>query len=202
MGEYARHNGRKIKIGTCEQMYYLRADQVKLITPEPASVNPLRRDIAERIRFRFPFPDEDNLDPGCFEKHDAATYLYGAEIPAGVEHGSLQFTRNYPEAGGVILSTPCPFSDAGKASGLRFALNGFPGHVGIHSQRLVDGQLRLVCKCGGCGSLWRIDSLEEAAPLVDLLRRYCDKTDAARTYYETLAQRIVDGYTLPNYWTA
>ena len=31
MGEYARFRGAEIKIGTCESMYYLRADQRHLI---------------------------------------------------------------------------------------------------------------------------------------------------------------------------
>ncbi len=31
MGEYAIYRGERIKIGTCEDMYYLRPDQVHLV---------------------------------------------------------------------------------------------------------------------------------------------------------------------------
>ena len=58
MGEYARHpiHG-PIKIGTCEDMYYLRHSQCHEIVPEAGSLNPAQHD--GELRFRFPFPDED-----------------------------------------------------------------------------------------------------------------------------------------------
>jgi hypothetical protein len=217
MGEYAKHNGKSIKIGTCEQMYYLRADQVHLITPEPNSVNPQLKSTAEQIRFRFPFPSEDGTEPGGFEDHGRAHFVSGAEVPDGVDHGSLQFTRNYPAAGGVILSTPCPLSKEGKASGLKFHFNGYSGDVGIHSQRLVDGQLKLVCKCGGCGALWRMDTLEDCRGVLDSLESTAASLDhrnrianeapgavqckSSGDYYREIARRIVAGYEGENYWT-
>jgi hypothetical protein len=58
MGEYARYNGSDIKIGTCEDMYYLRADQAHLVTaPVDGMLDPIK--YAAQIRFRFPFPEED-----------------------------------------------------------------------------------------------------------------------------------------------
>lgn len=69
MGEFAEYQGDRIKIGTCEDMYYLRADQRHLISGYQ---------FAEIDRFRFPFPDEDDVEPGCFGDHDR-----GIEIPNG-----------------------------------------------------------------------------------------------------------------------
>lgn len=218
MGEYAKYKGQSIKIGTCEQMYYLRADQVHLITPERNSVNPLDAGVASNIRFRFPFPQEDGIDPGAFEDHDKALFCSGVSAPEDIDHGFLQFSRNYPNAGGILLSTPCPLSAAGKASGLKFAFNGYSGDVGIHSQRLVDGQLRLVCRCGGCGALWRNDTLADCQPILDSLEEqaaYLDhqtrianerpgavQCSSSGSFYREVARRIVAGYTEPNYWTA
>ena len=203
MGEYAKHQGHQIKIGTCEQMYYLRADQVKFITPEHNSVNPHSLDTAGLIRFRFPFPDEDTVQPGAFQDYNRALWIYGLEVPEGVDHGSLQFTRNYPSSGGISLSTPCPESKEGKASGLRFGYNGYAGKVGIHSQRLIEGKLKLVCACGSCGALWRNDTLEDCAPILDNLRAEVarDPKDARATLFAEVAARIEAGYTAPNYWT-
>lgn len=217
MGEYAKYNGEQIKIGTCEQMYYLRADQVRLVSAERGSVDPHNRETAGRIRFRFPFPDEDTTQPGAFIDYQRSLFVYGVEAPEGVDHGTLQFTRNYPTSGGIILSTPCPESAAGKASGLKFHHNGYSGKVGINSQRLIDGKLKLVCSCGSCGCLWRYDTLEDCAPILAALEQDAKSRDhetlianqrtgavqctSAGTYYREVARRIVAGYTQPNYWT-
>jgi hypothetical protein len=66
MGEYALYKGQQIKIGTCETMYYLRADQAHLVTPLPGNVDPIKD--ADEIRFRFPSPtrttsSRDSLSP-------------------------------------------------------------------------------------------------------------------------------------------
>lgn len=199
MGEYATYNRKKIKIGTCEQMYYLRADQVHKIHPLRNSVNPQSAEQAGMIRFRFPFPQEDGIAPGAFENSDYGLGLYGLEPPEDIDHNRLQFTRNYPESGGIWISTPCPRSKEGKASGLKFSYNGFSGPVAIHSQRLVDGQLKLIMRCGDCGALWRINSLDECKQVLDTLENY-DKGEQG-DYYREIAKRIIAGYTQPNYWT-
>ena len=69
MGEYATRKdiGERIKIGTCESMYYLRADQAREVYAEPGNVDPIAD--AAAIRFRFPFPDEDGIEPGNFDDH-------------------------------------------------------------------------------------------------------------------------------------
>jgi hypothetical protein len=63
MGEYGTYLGNNIKIGTCEDMYYLRADQRHLV--KAAALHDLTD-----IRFRFPFPDEDHRQPGDFDDYD------------------------------------------------------------------------------------------------------------------------------------
>jgi|ERR1700722_4953019 len=73
MGEYAGFRGDQVKIGTCEQMYYLRADQAHLVRALPGNVDPLKD--AEHLRFRFPFPDEDHIQPGAFGDFDRTVVL-------------------------------------------------------------------------------------------------------------------------------
>lgn len=218
MGEYAmRNDGTEIKIGTCEQMYYLRADQVHLVRKVPNSLDPRSAKIAGAIRFRFPFPQEDNVKPGDFEDFDYGLGLYGVEVPEDIEHSSLQFTRNYPCSNGLLLSVPCPRSKEGKASGLKFGYNGYSGPVHIHSQRLVDGKLMLVLRCGDCHALWRVTTLEECQPVLDALEEQAKQRDhetkianqrpgavqcsSQGDYYREVAKRIVAGYTEPNFWT-
>lgn len=61
MGEYARRksDGAEIKIGTCEDMYYLRyEDKDKVICDEGSDFG---------LRWRLPLPSEDHIKPGDYE---------------------------------------------------------------------------------------------------------------------------------------
>src|SRR5262245_32043164 len=156
MGEYAifKKTGQRIKIGTCEDMYYLRHDQRHLVAAEGGSVD-VNGPEAGEIRFRFPFPQEDRMEPGTFEPFYGLG-VWGIEVPEEIDHHWLQFTRNYPNSGGILLSTPCPESKEGKASGLRFSYNGYSGKVQIVQQRIIGDELWTVCECGSCGAKYRL----------------------------------------------
>ena len=71
MGEYALYNGEQVKIGTCENLYYLRYEHRKQVQPLPNNLNP-NGDEQYECRFRFPWPDEDyTAAPGTDnERHD------------------------------------------------------------------------------------------------------------------------------------
>lgn len=75
MGENAKYSGEVVKIGTCEQMYYLRAEQAAQVEPVPHSLDPIRH--ATGIRFRFPWPDEDGTAPGSFDPPGRTLMLEG-----------------------------------------------------------------------------------------------------------------------------
>ena len=166
MGEYAMYRGEQVKIGTCEQMYYLRADQAHLVTPiVPGNVDPVKD--REHLRFRFPFPDEDNIEPGDFGDFDRSANL-DVLCPEGVDHDSIQFQASP----GYLVSLPCPESADGRNAanllGLTFHRNGWPGgNTGIHSQRVVGDRLVTICKCVGCGALYRLPTAEDAIPYIE-----------------------------------
>jgi hypothetical protein len=128
--------------------------------------SPVNGPEAGEIRFRFPFPHEDGKPPGNFEPFFGLA-VHGIEPPEECDHNSLQFTRNYPQSGGILLSTPCPESKEGKASGLKFHYNGYSGKVRISQQRIIGDELWTVCECGSCGSKWRCDR-ESAERLPDV----------------------------------
>lgn len=67
MGEYAKRlsDGEDIKIGTCEEMYYLRFEDRFKVAHIPGNVDIARH--PEDCRFRLPFADEDKLEPGEYE---------------------------------------------------------------------------------------------------------------------------------------
>lgn len=86
MGEYANYNGRQIKIGTCEDMYYLRADQRHLVEPLSGNVNPASEADQTTIRFRFPWPDEDHIEPGEFGAYNRGLIVAAVALPTDVAH--------------------------------------------------------------------------------------------------------------------
>jgi hypothetical protein len=202
MGEYARHNGERIKIGTCEDMYYLRADQARIVIPERGNVDPIAD--AAGIRFRFPFPDEDSKRPGDFDDHDRGIALYGLAVPEGVDHGHVQFVSSR----GFNVCLPCPESPEGKAFPHTIHRNGYPGPVRIVQQRVWEGHLALVLECGGCAHRWRCPELSDAGDVVTVLldqaerTRRQDERDSRADWYQEIAARIVKGYTDPPAWVA
>lgn len=207
MGEYATHNGQSIKIGTCESMYYLRADQARLVTPERNSVDPIRD--ADAIRFRFPFPDEDSISPGAFEDYGRRIRLDGVRAPATLadDHYKVQFTSPH----GYNLCVRCPESIADApmglgavpvADGVHVHRNGFKGATFLSQQRLVDGQLLPILECA-CRMAWRVQTLEECADvfaaLNDAHERYVGSfaripDRPATSLYTDIAARIAQGF--------
>lgn len=207
MGEYATRKSDRatIKIGTMEEMYYLRADQVNLIEHKPGNYDTSLLGIASNIRFRFPFPWEDKIAPGDFDDYDASLPVRGADLPEEFDHSAIQFRSQR----GILVSLPCPESKEGRESGLKFGYNGYAGKLHIVQQRLIGDQLVLVCKCGSCGSKFRLPTLEDAQPVIDALLKEADEKEALPNLatgwdpknLREVARRIVEGYTRPNFFT-
>lgn len=209
MGEYATRlrDGANVKIGTCESMYYLRADQRHLVRHRSGNVNPNGKD-ALSIRFRFPWPDEDENEPGDFEDYDRAIAVSGMSAPPSteVDHYTVQFRAD----AGYLLSLPCPES-GDNAKELVIHRNGFSGAVKLVQQKLLaDGRLVPVCMCGGCGARWRIEDPAEIERLALAFRTMGDnrtmmsrdRDPAEGAFYHTIADRILAGAKIENESTA
>lgn len=209
MGEYANLNGERVKIGTCESMYYLRADQAHLVEAVQGSVDPLRD--RDGLRFRFPFPDEDHLEPGTFDDFDRGVRIPDYQLPVeyGDQHHSVQFTSS----AGYVLSIPCPeqFGQPGMGvelpNGLRVGRNGFNGHPEVRAQKWVDGRLVLVVACGACGAMWRVEELHQAEEIAVAFRSEADRkeprgagewqpahSEHGQKFMHAIADRILAGY--------
>ncbi len=171
MGEYAKYRGDRVKIGTCEDMLYLRADQRHLVVAEHGNVDPVR-DAERGIRFRFPFPEEDGIEPGAFE-NPFKRQRVDMVAPDGVEHHSVQFVADRK---GYVVSLPCP---EGPDADPRVHRNGFAGATFLVQQRMVEGQLVAVFECA-CGTKWRAPTLADAAPAVEGLLAEADRLDHLR----------------------
>lgn len=212
MGEYAEYQGQQVKIGTCEDMYYLRADQASSVTALPGNVDPTNLDDLCGIRFRFPFPDEDGIEPGMFDRYDRSVQVYGITAPGALraDHYSVQFKAD----AGYLVSLPCPESGMFPES-LKVARNGFVGAVRLVQQRYWAGALVGVVQCA-CGLRWRLETLEDAQPAIESLNAEADRREhQARVgphfrnedgsydedgiafqgqWYRRVAERLEDGY--------
>lgn len=205
MGEYAKikGTGERVKIGTCEDMLYLRADQARRVWAQPGNVDPVA-DADRGIRFRFPWPDEDDIAPGAFDDPFRALVVPGLEVPEGVEHGLVQFSATP----GYLVSLPCPEGPGILRDGdaLRVHRNGFPGAVELVQQRYYEGRLVAVCQCRGCGRAYRLPTLADAEPLIVAVRAMADREHrvaeqngtpgnaATGDRYHEIAERITAGY--------
>lgn len=192
MGEYATYKGEQVKIGTCEDFYYLRADQRHLVDGYGFD-----GDLLAVTRFRFPFPDEDTLEPGQFEDYSRGVKVPGYTLPAelsGDAHGSVQFTSR----AGYVLSIPCPEMYAEHESGSRMSTeveiasesgtatlhvfrNGFNGQPVLVQQAFRGGHLVSLLHCGACGAMHRLDTLEDARPVIDAFRAEAEREEWRRT---------------------
>lgn len=180
MGEYAKYRGEEIKIGTCEDMYYLRAADRHKVTPLPGS--------ALGVRYRFPWPTEDKLHPGQYTDHAYSVAIPGADSSSMFDHGTVQFSNGR----GLIVSFPCPIGTGMKIGQYPVYKNGYSGDVRLVQQRLMDnGELWAVVQCGGCGAAVRCDA-ESAQQLIDCCHRAGKVRDAE--YWNEIADRIAAGY--------
>lgn len=185
MGEYANYRGSQVKIGTCESMYYLRADQRELVdygfTP----------DVLEVVRFRFPFPDEDGIEPGAFEDYDHGVRIPGwtmpAEIAAECDHGAVQFVSQ----AGYNLCIPCP-EGPDSIEGLTVHRNGWRGGPRVTMQGFRNGELRTIIACGSCGHCWNMP-LEVAESIADAFRAEAVREEWRRKY-DPVTDTYLDDY--------
>lgn len=192
MGEMAKFLGQAVKIGTCENLDSLRADQMTAVEPMPGNIDPVR-DAEKGIRFRFPWPDEDEVNPGEFAQLRRSVAL-DAEMPPGVEHSRVQFQAD----AGYLLSMPCPEG----TPNISVARNGFGGAVRLVQQRWMGGKLVAICECGGCGARFRYETFIDAAPLIQAALREGDRLFARSgrqvdgDFFYKIALRIAAGYKM------
>lgn len=200
MGEYAKFRGQEVKIGTCEDMYYLRADQAALVQPLSGNARPASKEDQAIIRFRFPWPDEDGNEPGSFDP-----YWRGVAVPfpmpKEVQHNLVQFFART----GYLVSLLCPEGLPGATPGLKTPYgqlvihrNGFGGAVQLVQQAYRDGKLVPILKCGGCEAIFRLTEPHEIESLAVACRSEGDRKPDARPWWNAVADRVLGGIPTKN----
>ena len=191
MGEYVKLNDQIIKLGTCEDLYYARRDQIKDNLPLMSKVDGNDEPVGyldpkNGYRYRFPFPDEDEQKLGTYEKFDRGL-LVGVpyDILEGVEHDRIIQGVSCHGAYNVNQSLKCP-ADPG------FVVSCSPrtelAPVEIVQQKQVDGQLWTVCRCGWCHAKFRLNQ-DHAEKLCAAIREYNNNE-----YGQEIIKRVLAGY--------
>lgn len=137
MGEYAtrRSDRERIKIGTCEAMYYLRHEDIDKVIPDGGySLH------QSGFWFRLPLPQEDDIEPGSYDGYEVPVPLPPYADPDNGERISFTMPEDvckYP--GSLQLTHP---------SGLLVNAHCTHGH------RLPEGTDELRAHWNGKASIW------------------------------------------------
>jgi hypothetical protein len=166
MGEYAKFSGESVKIGTCEEMYYLRLNQRRLVEHEDGNVDVNGPEVYE-LRFRFPWPDEDAVEPGGFQQYERAVDVGDYQPPEGVNHSPMRNGVGYED---------CPK----------------PSVLLTQVKLLTDGRAVPVLMCGGCKAKWREEDPEQIAFIAQCLRDEGERLEK-QEFYDEVAGRLLLG---------
>jgi len=164
MGEYARLGDKEVKIGTCENMYYLRYEDRNRVRHIPGNVRPAT-DL--NLRFRLPLLEEDALSPGEYESGFKGVALYNyTSKEAADDVGNMQLTH----PSGLLLNIPChhgeKLPDLGDKT--RAHWNGKAGHFYelIAVKNTSEGLVPII-RCRFCGQMWRCEWAEVLPHITD-----------------------------------
>lgn len=186
MGEYAKlkQTGERVKLGTCENLYYLRHEHLGLIEPDTSDVHPM--DVTEHFdvyRFRFPWPDEDGIvTPGCigdlpFDRQEPVIW------PIGALWESFEFNHEnvtFVDVRLGLLNLPCPESEDGARlvgyKGVQY-LRSLPlGSMTLQYQKqLADGRVVPVMGCRTCGAKFRVEDADGIRTIAVAFRSMADR---------------------------
>lgn len=183
MGEYAKYRKSEIKIGTCEDMLYLRWDQRHQVKPLAGNVDPVKE--INSIWFRLPRVLESTVEPGDFEFYGfngarpIPIYIHpGTQLKDDVqellqdeEHLGIIQLRS--DEAGVLCNVPCNHGIPVKDLPEQMHYNGFNSNtllitaVGVRlvanpdSAKLLSWQAFALIGCRVCGrTLFRFSRQE------------------------------------------
>ena len=208
MGEYAKLRGQVLKLGTCEDLYYVRFDDLlNAIRAGQAEKEPNSAEPAEYLggafRFRFPFPNEDDQAPpelgaGNFERGLMVPWPGGVVDDAEHERVTVGLHPKGEEfAYRRWAGLPCPQDPKAPADLWRGGESG--RRLQLCQQRPIEGALWAVVRCPWCGNAWRLppaegEILASAIEAENQPRAQDLAGEGARRYMREVAERIRAGY--------
>lgn len=159
MGEYAirKSDGVEVKIGTCEDMYYLRyEDRFKVRKLE----NSLDASHELNLRWRLPFPDEDHVRIGEYDDFTRGARLCNEAdqelgIPYKEDVGTIQLTHK----SGLLLNVPCYHGrELPEVSApMKAFWNGKSWALELYQIKNTTDGIKPIVRCRFCDHAWRFE---------------------------------------------
>lgn len=190
MGEYITINNKQIKIGTCEDIYYARYEQIKRLQGlgKKEGDTPIYNLLNSRCgyRFRFPFPEEDNIEIGCFDNFNKGLKVelpnrYVIKETQEVDHNQKVTVQLQGKNKSFLI--PCPYSVDWNPKIMQSTIEETLD-MEIVQQRPFENALWTVCRCLYCGVLFRLPPLQ-----AEYLARHLIEINKP-----IIAERILSGY--------
>ncbi len=164
MGEYATRKADKhdIKIGTCEQMYYIRYEDRNQVAPLEGSLDCAKED---GLYWRLPVKEEDGILPGNYESMYAEQRLckYDAKRETIIDFKFPESAKNpgsipLAHENGLRISVPCLHGESlPEIEGARVGWNGKTHSYVLQSIKNTTDGIKAVVACRHCGNAWRFD---------------------------------------------
>lgn len=177
MGEYAKRkiDGKDFKIGTCEDMFNCRYDQIsEVIYPY----------LSDNLYWRIPTPDEDGIQPGDFDdsllREDGyipwklmidTTKFSEEDIKLMQKQGTVQLKEPHM---GLLVNIRCPHGfDVGEDfqkhdEGIVYSM-GYNGHqdtLYLKGLKNEPSEMKVLVECSACRHMWSF-SFNEIEPLIE-----------------------------------
>jgi hypothetical protein len=190
MSEYAKIDGIEVKIGTCENMRYIRYDEVDRCRAMPGSITAAEmKKHRGKLAFRFPFPSEDNAKGEDIAKRGMSDSPVVIRMPFALPEGHHKSAtiacgdRGMGRGGAynVNMKVPCPCSEEGRKMTISKEPDGTIAR--IDSEWFIDGEWVTMFRCAYCEALFYLDKGE-----VEEVREWYAKTYRDNPYAETLAR--------------
>jgi len=159
MGEYATYQGHEIKIGTCENMYYLRYDDRHLVRQVRGSLDAAT---TMNLFWRLPLPAEDACGPGGYAGiQDSVELRRGDEWFRSPDLAECAGKISMTHPCGYTLRVPCYHGEklpgSGGDHGIKWQHGAPRACYGLVSiKNTVDG-MRPIVECRHCGKCFRLE---------------------------------------------
>lgn len=172
MGEYAirKWDNERVKIGTCESMYYLRFEDKDKVEPCQGS--------GFGYFWRLPFPDEDDILPGEYGQYNRGYRLFKKVETPGIQpdyHQDFTDPTTTDTPGimqlrhecGMMLNVNCYHGEILPAptDDIKPFWNGRSWFYELKCLREADGKMYPVVECRHCRHAWRY-TWEEILPYI------------------------------------
>lgn len=176
MGEYATRkiDSKEFKIGTCEEMYNCRYDQIgEVVYPY----------MSDNLYWRIPTPDEDGIKPGDF---NYSLLLDGDRIPWKLRLDTSKFSEedkaDMKQSGTIQLKEPhmgllvnihCPhgfpmeqFKINEEGTVISMGYNGHQDTLYLKGLKNEPNELKVLIECYACKRMWSF-SFNDIEPMIE-----------------------------------